>query len=330
MGFFKTTKDDIEKYKYKGNVGKIIAALTNKDVQVALYAFSTLGELSKINDSIKEILDKLIEGENSEIECALREYIEVNPELVDRILNLIVGELSDENYEYKDLKSEIDIRISNYKKYIDKYASKKTPYLIELLDNKNIYVRIFSAGMLQAINEKSSYDRWKGIIDNEQFVVNKNLKFKWHEFPDYLMGGIPLYEIINCEVVKSKLNSTSSYVLGMTDENILIVPGIMPPGTQGNFYLLDIRDEVECIIKNDYDFSIHCKHPQYDPRILADATNILNFQLSKSDICCKEYASRLSNIIELIDVLKNERYSKREIYEKYYNVNNLGFPNAPF
>lgn len=316
MFFLKTTIYNIDKYKEKGKISKIIVALKNKNTQLALYAFSALDELDEIDVHIEEILDNLMGVKNDEIEQTMKRYIDANPVLVDSIIDFIIRDLSSTTLS----REEINMRINNYEKYIENYMGDKTPYLIDLLENKNIYVRIYSAEKLQAINEKKSYNSWKNIIDNDKYILEKKLMFNHYLLRQPLMGEVPLYEIYYLQIMKNKTFCAYDYYLGMTDERLYIVPNISGTGDSGANYILDLKDEVECIGKSYNDISIHCVNPQLDPRTLCDNTNILNFNLNAES----PYARRMSYMISLIKVLKNENLSKREIYEKYYSENNLG------
>jgi hypothetical protein len=104
MAFFKTTIQDVNKYKSEKNSKKLIKCLDNKDSTVSRAALKGLLELNQ-TDSRRNMTAALIRGNQPELKKILFEFI--RQDHYD-LVPLVIGYIAD---EMKKLNDKIDTRV---------------------------------------------------------------------------------------------------------------------------------------------------------------------------------------------------------------------------
>ena len=326
MGLFKTSRKDIEKYKREVNTDKLIKALSSLFADTRMAALNALKELDlertfeKISKTIIKIADpKLHEAFGEMVKNRQDAFMKAfTKQMAENILSL---QKEDNEQDRKIILSHIE----RYKQYLYEFKDSSLPLIIELLNHNDTAVRVRAAEMLKEIGDEGSKTRWEHILKEEKPVLDvleKRLQFTYYKLNyEKDIREIPLVEI-QCSTAKTSLflsNKTSGYMLGLTDEYIHIVPGVMAPGTEGISYKLPLAF-VTGIERSGVLFDIHCESKVLDPNPGSHKTTTLHFTIG--GVILKQ-EPKVDKLIELVSVLKNQKMNKAEIFEKYYDEKNL-------
>lgn len=351
MGLFKTTLKDIEICKEKGNVKKLVKALSNRNSEVAIASFNALKDLN-FENSFEDMAFAIIKTTNIKLEKSFRKFIEnKQPVFMEIFLKHMINNIKNlgisckcKQYllEFKDSSfpliialldhDDLNIRIeaAGILKEIDKDNSRNQwiPSIIELLENDNVNIRIKAAEILKEIDEESSRKRREYILE-EKFIIEKGIDFNSVIFKisksvinkdDW---EIPLVEFTcttQCTsealIFTLKKPKAIFYQFGLTDEYIYILPDLAP-GLRGIFLKIPISSQVKKIERSELGFEIHCESVVPDPNAGSEETSILKFKINRFN------EERVDKAIKLLHVLKTQKLKKTEIFEKFYDKNNL-------
>jgi hypothetical protein len=346
MAFFKTTIQDVNKYKSEKNSKKLIKCLDNKDSTVSRAALKGLLELNQ-TDSRRNMTAALIRGNQPELKKILFEFI--RQDHYD-LVPLVIGYIAD---EMKKLNDKIDTRVllksqknpGLYQWLSDisqQFKESSLTVLRNLLNHESLLVKIKSAEILSAVNDGEFISSWERILD-DKFGIEKDYEFLSTGLNQSMnVKEIPLLFIL-ISTIDTKLIGQYSYNLGLTDEFIHICPSLGgAPGTWVGYWKIPIKDVLASGKQKEqvsgefrqayreargieiYLLTIKCKTKLVNPNKLKEGkTNLLTFRVDMG------YEKRVDKLIEISPILREGKLKKADIFQRFFSEENIKHIKRP-
>jgi hypothetical protein len=344
MAFFKTTIQDVNKYKSGKNSKKLVKCLNNKDSTVSRAALEALLELNQ-TDSRRNMIAALIRGNQPELKKILYEFI--RQDHYD-LATLIIGTIVDEMKKLNDktnirvlLKSKKNSELYQWLSDISQQFKESTlTVLRNLLDHDSLLVKIKSAEILSAVNDGEFRSRWEKILD-DKFGIEKEYEFLSTGLNQAMnITEIPLLFIL-IRASDAKFSGAYRYNLGLTDEFLHICASIGAAGTWVGYWKIPLKDVLSVGKQEEqvgefrqayreaqgikiYLLVIKCKTKLVDPnKLKGGKTNLLTFQIEMG------YEKRVDKLIEILPILREGNLKKTDIFQRFFSEENIDHLKQP-
>lgn len=250
MGLFRTTVNDVHKYKEKGKVTKLLNLLKNKNENVVVAAINALVELNAQN-KFRDMIRILSLNDNNNIRTAFLSTINSNKSLfLELLVRCWIRDIQEVARGYKRMNTEFPDRepdrIIGYEKYIMEFISDSKTLVVNLLQHHSVDVRVYAAEMLKKCGDENSKEQWENILSNEEKTILINKNFFHYSMRKFLAGStkyeIPVYDIMCYTVEPMRHSVTDRYILALTDINLYLIPDLAP-GFKGVYLDIPISSD---------------------------------------------------------------------------------------